>query len=68
MVYLNGEKVEKSEIKLDKHKFIGVFRAPCPPQGQGYIMCPCGQILQTQEITYDHYQQGHMDMPQYVDI
>lgn len=29
---------------------------------QGYIMCQCGTILQTQQITFEHWQQGHFDI------
>lgn len=29
--------------------------------GPGYIACPCGQTLQSQEATREHWQRGHFD-------
>ena len=68
MVLLNGRPTEDEEIDPSKHKFIGMFRYPNPPTPEGYVMCPCKQILQVEQTVYDHWQKGHFDIPQYIDI
>ena len=30
--------------------------------GGAYIICNCGVVLQTQQITFEHWQQGHFDV------
>lgn len=54
---------EKEEKKI----FVGMFRPPWEKisTGGGYIQCSCGQILQTQEATREHWQLGHFDSPIY---
>ena len=69
MAYLNGKPVDDSTIDPAKHKFIGLFREPYPPDTAGaYYACTCGQILQTVGCVHSHWQMGHMDKPQYVDV
>ncbi len=64
MPYLDGHIVEDSVIDPAKHRYIGMFRRPydCP---NAYVACTCGAILQTMEITREHWQAGHWDQPQY---
>lgn len=69
MVLLNGKFVNDSEIDPGKHKFIGMFRYPSPPNPKGAnLSCPCGQILKYVGQEREHWQYGHFDIPQYVDI
>ena len=71
MVYLNGEMVEEETINPSKHKFIGMFRNPQTPISNGMwdvYICPCRQHLWTVEECFQHWQSGHMDIPQYINI
>ena len=80
MPLLNGKFVDPKEIDPSKHKFIGSFRSPEPPStifndpktGEqkiaDVIKCSCGHDLWTRESVRDHWQMGHFDIPQYVDI
>ena len=67
-VLLDGKSVDKKIINPKTHKFIGMFRRPFNGSGGGYVMCSCGEILQTMDVTYAHWQSGHWDTPQYVSI
>lgn len=31
----------------------------------GYILCPCGSMLQTRQSSFEHWQLGHFDIPVY---
>lgn len=66
-VLLDGEYVNASVINPKLHKFIGLFRRPQPPNGVGYVLCGCGEILQSPEV-HTHWMYGHMDFPQYITI
>lgn len=71
MVYLNGKEVSESKIDPIKHKFIGAFRPSDPPRSDGtweVYLCPCGQHLWSVDAVFDHWQLGHLDVPQYVNI
>lgn len=71
MVLLNGKFVSPEEIDSSKHKFIGSFREPTPPYSDGsweVLICPCGLSLWTAQCIFNHWQMGHMDTPQYMDI
>jgi len=80
MPLLNGKFVDSKEIDPGKHKFIGSFRNPEPPSSicivketgeqkvADCIQCPCGHNLWTREGIRDHWQMGHFDILQYVDI
>jgi len=69
MILIDGKFVEDKELDPAKHRYIGVFRRPWSiPNVAGYIQCGCGQILQTQDQSYQHWQSGHWDTPQYVSI
>ena len=69
MIFLNGRMVDKYEVDPEKHRFIGMFRQPQPPGSCGAnIICPCGDILQTAKETFNHWQLGHFDVPQYQSI
>ncbi len=80
MPILNGKKVNPEYIDSSKHKYIGQFRLPnCPNTSYidqdtkqikfGEVMvCPCGQHIWDKETTFNHWQCGHFDEPQYVDI
>lgn len=70
MAMLDGKIVEDSEIDPGKHKYIGSFRSPQPPDtgGAAVMVCPCGQHLWFVEAVFDHWQKGHFDIPQYVTI
>ena len=68
MALLNGKFVDASEIDPARHRFIGTFRPPQAPRGEGYMLCTCGSILQTVQCVQEHYQRGHCDTNQYVDI
>jgi len=66
---LDGERVSIDDICPEKHTFIGTFRSPVPPRGDGaLIMCFCGRTLYTVGEGMDHWQQGHFDTPQYKTI
>lgn len=68
-VLLDGKYVSADIIDPAKHKFIGTFRSPSPVYGHGGLVpCPCGQVLQTMDASFWHWQQGHFDKPQYVTI
>jgi hypothetical protein len=80
MIYLNGKLVDTNKVDPTKHKFIGMFRLPNPPDTT-YIDketktikyadcygCPCGHFLWSQESIREHWKNGHMDIAQYVDI
>jgi len=73
MTLLNGKHVDPKEIDPAKHKFIGLFREPTPPYrrpGETWevMICECGMQLWTVNSIFEHWQLGHMDTPQYVDI
>ncbi len=70
MPILNGKNVTNEEIDQSKHKFIGMFRPVDVSkfQGNGLIMCNCGQVLHTYEQSFNHWKNGHFDQPQYIDI
>jgi hypothetical protein len=71
MPLLNGKVVEAEEIDPAKHKFIGMFRKP---MSQIQIStCLCGRMFGTScgivmSEFIEHYQRGHFDESQYVDI
>jgi hypothetical protein len=70
---LNGKVVEASIIDPAKHTFIGNFRSPEPPcsdptKAYGIYLCSCGHALEMREDIRKHWYEGHMDIPQYVDI
>lgn len=67
-VLLNGQYVNSKEINPAKHRFIGMYRPPTGSPGFGYVACTCGSTLQTVEAILTHWQLGHADLPQYVDI
>jgi len=77
-VYLNGILVDSKEIDPSKHKFIGTFREAKQPdftyfendikKNVDVYLCPCGQFLWTKEGVFSHYNAGHMDKLQYIDI
>ena len=70
MPILNGKRVSKEQIDPAKHRFVGIFRAPSPPDFRGYdnFYCDCGHNLQTFEQGFSHWQMGHFDDMQYVDL
>ena len=45
----------------------GMHRPPLEnfTKGGGYIMCSCGQVLQTVDATQNHWSMGHFDYPLY---
>lgn len=53
-----------------KHRFIGAFRDPQPPDpcGAYAMLCPCHDTLKFMQEIYDHWLRGHFDQQQYVDI
>lgn len=69
-IILNGAKAEERELDPKRHRFIGMFRAPyqLPPPGVDVVLCPCGAMLWTREAGLNHWQLGHTDLLQYVDI
>lgn len=68
MAILDGKHVDDSIIDSTKHRYIGMFRVPKPFPYNGYVLCPCGCVLQIYEQVFDHYIKGHFDIPQYVTI
>lgn len=80
MALLNGKFVKPEEIDPAKHKFIGLFRSPKPPDTRFFdeetktykyadvMSCSCGHNLWTRESIQDHWRKGHFDVPQYVNI
>ena len=72
-VYLDGVLVSVQIISPAKHKFIGAWRspqAPVPTSAHPYDVypCPCLQHLWDVGSVILHWQQGHMDVPQYETI
>jgi hypothetical protein len=72
-ILLNGKFAASSIIDPTKHKFIGNFRSPEAPcqdgtQSYGIYICNCGRRLEFREEVLKHWYEGHMDIPQYVDI
>jgi hypothetical protein len=78
-VLLNGKFVDATLIDANKHKFIGLFRTSTQPDTSyknenneivfaDIYACPCGQHLWTTNGIFSHWQLGHMDIPQYIDI
>lgn len=80
MPILNGKFVPNEEISPTKHKLVGTFRSPSPPDTKyvdektgetryaGVIVCPCGQHLKYRESAAEHWRLGHFDMLQYADL
>ena len=69
MVYLDGELVDSKIIDPAKHRFVGTFRKPWEEHKLGgYILCSCGEVLQTVDRSYAHWQLGHWDYLQYITI
>lgn len=73
-VLLNGTIVEATEINSAKHQFLGTFRParPFPICDNDFnsFYCPtCKMSIQGSGGYYgeSHWQQGHFDVPQYVD-
>jgi len=77
--FLDGEIVDIVTIDPKKHKFIGTFRFPNPPNGKyidsngvaqqaAVIFCSCGASLWTQDKGLEHWQLGHFDIPQYTNL
>jgi len=74
-VILNGEYVDPDRIDPHKHKFIGTFRPPRPPEPESLNTseCICGELLWKYTDGYgnriwEHYRCGHFDLPQYATI
>ena len=72
MPILDGRHVEPGEIDRLRHTFVGTFRPSGPPglltdDGRpiDVYACPCGRDLWTLQQLRDHWQQGHLDEPQY---
>ena len=76
---LNGKVVSADQIDPIKHKYIGSFRKPTPPDNSfmtsegtikyvSLVICACEARLRCQEDVFDHYMRGHFDLPQYIDI
>ncbi|HKO88754.1 MAG TPA: hypothetical protein VJU83_09600 [Burkholderiales bacterium] len=71
MPLLNGKQVAPGEIDPSRHRFIGTWRPPEPPVelGIGFFLCRCSREYSFNEsAAFDHWQRGHFDEPQYVDI
>ena len=71
MVYLNGKLVNNDVVHAGRHKFIGMFRNPRPPESNGQwsvLHCLCGENLWTVQAITEHWLKGHLDIPQYIDI
>ena len=73
MVLLDGKMVDGFEVNSVEHKFIGTWRSPQPPyptRGKSYdvYLCPCMAHLWTLNDVFQHWQLGHLDMPQYITI
>ena len=70
---LNGKEVEDEVIDPVKHKFIGTFRKPLS-QIATPANCPCGEMIAyydsgiVERSKFKHWQLGHFDLPQYIDI
>ena len=69
-VYCDGVLVAAEDISPENHQFIGVWRppyAPVPTPERPYDVytCPCLQHLWDIGSVILHWQQGHMDIPQY---
>ena len=69
IVYLNGELVESAVIDSAKHTYVGLYRPSSTAHLHGaYVLCSCGNVLQTVDAVTWHWSAGHLDIPQYVDI
>jgi len=74
MAILDGKHVDNSSIDPAKHKFIGMFRPPSPPEQTARGYCP-GCLTATrgssgpfQRVMFECWQLGHYDESQYVTI
>jgi len=69
-VLLDGKYTDPAEINPAKHRFIGMFRPPIPPELDkwgGY--CPeCRSVRLHEEKPWSCWREGHFDIPQYVTI
>ena len=68
MPLLNGQHVDSSVINPQEHRFVGMWRSTQPPCR---AICPCGRHvcdMEEGESLFTHWQQGHMDEPQYVSL
>jgi hypothetical protein len=70
MALLDGKFVKSEEIDPAKHRFIGTFRQPQPPDGSGCyaVICTCHAPLHTAGAVREHWMQGHFDVPQYITV
>ena len=71
MAIFDGEFVDDSKVNPKEHRFVGTFRTPQPPKSNGtwaVLLCNCGQNLWTVDVVFDHWNQGHLDEPQYLTI
>ena len=50
-----------------KQTYVGMFRPRWEDikRSGGYMVCPCGNILQTIQVIMEHWQLGHFDEPVY---
>ena len=67
MVLFNGREVEADTIDPRKHRLLCMFRPPLEtllPDGE-WVTCQCGEKLGTFDVTKDHWEQGHFDIPHY---
>ena len=68
-VLLNGVLVNSDKIDPRKHKFIGTFRTPSPPDLGDVGYCPqCSLNFIHEGIVRSCWQAGHLDIPQYITI
>ena len=69
-IYLDGELTTSDKVNPKDHTLLGLFRPPLPISNGTWSVCPCpcGRNLWTANEVFEHWQSGHMDIPQYKNI
>ena len=65
MILIDGVMERDDALDPAVHVFIGMFRKPFNASGDGYIVCGCGDILQSVQVSHQHWSAGHWDILQY---
>lgn len=64
---MSGLSFESTTEDGSPREFAGMWRPPSVPQANGYVLCTCGDMLQTRQMMRDHWQWGHFDRPLFRD-
>ena len=64
-VIIDGAVRPSTDVDPATHTYIGTFRPPSLVLCGSYVLCRCGQVLQTTDQVIAHEGAGHFDLPQY---